>query len=148
MTPTWACLKEAMAWGFACGGGFGREEDMSLVRVPIRAPIAAPWAELVTVTKATSTGRDCFANHALNPVSNSLKRACICCNGFFSGISFATTIPCFPCSIQILRLRFASLLFSRRVLWITGNSRALSRYSLSSLLFGNPLTPNQLGEKG
>lgn len=39
---TWACWKEAMAWGLAWGGGVGRGEDLSLVRVPMRAPMAAP----------------------------------------------------------------------------------------------------------
>ena len=73
-----------MAWGLreALGGGVGKVEEASAVRVPMKAPIAAPWAALVVVTTAASTGRDCLESQRRKPVSNSLKRAWICSMGF------------------------------------------------------------------
>ncbi|KAL0905176.1 hypothetical protein M5K25_027362 [Dendrobium thyrsiflorum] len=74
---TCACLREDMAWGLspaAWGGGEGKLEDMSDVRVPMRPPIAAPWTAPVPVTTAASTGRGCFASHDRNPASTSLNR--------------------------------------------------------------------------
>lgn len=83
--PTWACLKEAIACGLVCGegSGLGREDDKSLVRMPMKPPMVAPWAALVAVTTAASTGKNCLDSQPLNPASNSLYKFDIHCNFFF-----------------------------------------------------------------
>lgn len=139
---------------------------MSLLRVPIKPPITAPWKELVKVTTVASTGSGCFTSQVLNPVSNSWYLASNWVNGLpcvtVFGAMFTTITPCFPSVIfsitclynkflqkptKILEISFASLSFScyeerlREVLTL----REMRRKEIDSVLSLSPLKPPNKG---
>jgi len=134
---TWACLREAMAWGLrAAWGGVGIEEEMSGVMVPIMAPMAAPWTPLVAVTTAASTSKDCFDNQDLKPSSNSLYLNCTNLTGSWLGSSLDTITPCLPCcSISFFPTTLLPPPLLLRAMWIEKDTGEEKDFTLSFFCF-------------
>lgn len=94
--PTFACWRDAAVWGLRPGVAVGKEEAISAVKVPMRAPMAPPCTALPAVTSATSTGADCFFIHDFTCTSSSRILDCTNWSGFPPSI-LVEMVPLLAC---------------------------------------------------